>query len=97
MTDSRSGGLVGTGYSGTVLHQKLGLRSGLRVFLRNAPTDDDALIAPVTGLDLRTDFGADIDIAHLFHRELAALASELRTMREGMKPRLTNLSVTFGP
>ena len=59
------------GYSGKPLWQKLGLKPGQRVAVIDPPGDYAAL----TGLDLAmlTHCDAELDVAHLFVRDRAAL------------------------
>ena len=75
-----------SGYSGTPLAQKLGIRAGTRLYLYGAPRNYRALLAPlppgvrtVRRLDDRTD------VVHLFAREREALGRALRSARQAMR------------
>jgi len=75
-----------SGYSGTPLAKKLGIGAGCRLFLRDAPDNYGALLAPLPeGVRLVGRIGADTDVIHLFATRRAqlerALASSLGAMR----------------
>jgi hypothetical protein len=76
-----------SGYSGTPLAQKLGLREGSRVFVHDAPGQYERLVAPwpprartVRRIDAQTD------LIHLFARRRAALDRLLRAALMRMRP-----------
>ena len=76
------------GYSGTPLARKLGLKSGMRVRLLDAPEGYWARFGP-SPADLGLDvLGADpdepADFTHLFATDLPALRAHLAAAREGM-------------
>jgi DUF3052 family protein len=76
-----------SGYSGTPLAKKLGIRAGARLFVRAPPANYIELLAPMPqGVRTVTRMSATTDIAHLFatRREVlrAALASARRAMRD---------------
>ena len=75
-----------SGYSGTPLAKKLGIGAGCRLYLRDAPDDYGALLAPVpAGVQVMSRVGAGTDVIHLFATRRAqlqrALAASLRAMR----------------
>ena len=75
-----------SGYSGTPLAKKLGIGAGCRLFLRAAPANYDALVAPLPeGVTVVSRIGPDTDVIHLFATRRAdlerALDSALRAMR----------------
>jgi len=75
-----------SGYSGTPLAKKLGLGAGCRLYLRDAPDDYGALLAPLpAGARVVSRIGADTDVIHVFVTRRAqlerALASSLKAMR----------------
>ena len=75
-----------SGYSATPLARKLGIGAGCRLYLRNAPDNYPALVAPLPeGVKVVERIGADTDVIHVFatrRAELArALASSLAAMR----------------
>ena len=76
-----------SGYSGTPLAQKLGLREGSRLFVHGAPEHYQRLLAPwpaqartVPRIDVRTD------LIHLFALRRAALQRQLRAALQRMRP-----------
>jgi hypothetical protein len=78
---------VPSGYSGTPLVQKLGIKPGFRIFVAGAPAD----YASITGkLPARVTIvprltGA-IDMVHLFAANAAGLGDKLRLYRTAIKP-----------
>jgi hypothetical protein len=78
---------VPSGYSGTPLVQKLGIKPGFRIFVAGAPADyagmtgqlpaDVAFLPHLTGA---------IDMVHLFAAHAAGLGDKLRRYREAIKP-----------
>jgi hypothetical protein len=62
------------GYSGTPLAKKLGLRDGMRAYLRDVPDDLRALFE---GLAVSTRLRGPLDYAHVFTTDEAALAALL--------------------
>ena len=76
-----------SGYCGTPLAQKLGIRAGARLFLRAAPANYPQLVAPLPqGVRTVRRLDEATDIAHLFVtrrvRLQAALAGARRAMRD---------------
>jgi hypothetical protein len=76
-----------SGYSGTPLAQKLGIRAGSRLYLEAAPSNYSELLAPlpadvqsVPHIDARTD------IIHLFATRRTELRTLLRATRQAMRP-----------
>jgi hypothetical protein len=70
------------GYSGTPLARKLGFVEGMRVALRNAPSDYGAWLDPAPPNLTFVDVAArDVALFHLFHVERAALEADLRALR----------------
>lgn len=76
-----------SGYAGTPLAKKLGLREGGRLFVHDAPEHDDRLLAPwpaaartVARIDAATD------VSHRFAVRRAALAVALRAALQRMRP-----------
>ncbi|MGP8033290.1 MAG: DUF3052 domain-containing protein [Steroidobacteraceae bacterium] len=75
-----------SGYSGTPLAKKLGIGPGCRLFLRDAPDNYAALVAPLPeGVRVVSRVAADTDIIHVFATRRAqlerALGSSLKAMR----------------
>jgi hypothetical protein len=80
----RQGGPAG--YSGTPLAQKLGIRAGARLFLRQPPANYFSLLAPlpanvrpVRRLDAATD------LVHVFAKQRRLLAATLQRVRARMR------------
>ena len=68
-----------SGYSGTPLAQKLGIRAGSRVRTQNAPDNYPDLLAPIPeGVILSNRIRDRIDIWHLFTRRKSGLEAALR-------------------
>jgi len=75
------------GYSGTPLAKKLGVASGTRVCVIDAPADYRALVTPWpegATLDERAD--DQTDLVHLFVQRRGLLARELRRLRRVLRP-----------
>jgi hypothetical protein len=74
------------GYSGTPLSNKLGIKSGFKVFAVNAPADYPSLLEPlpdhVTFVKKLTN---SVDLLHLFTKSAAELDAKLRAWRHAMK------------
>ncbi len=76
-----------TGYSGTPLAKKLGLREGSRLFAHAAPEHYAALLAPLpAGVRLVARLDQSTDIIHVFALRRAALIRALRRMLKTMRP-----------
>ena len=75
------------GYSGKPLAEKLGIKTGCRVTVVNAPDDYDDLVAPLpVGVNLGARLLQSTDIVHVFTREKAELGRLLATYRTKLKP-----------
>src|SRR5579859_6367244 len=75
-----------TGYSGTPLAKKLGIKPGSRLWARNAPADYRRLLAPLPqGVSFATRAGKDLDIIHCFARERGELAPTLPGLMKAIK------------
>jgi hypothetical protein len=76
-----------TGYSGTPLAKKLGIRVNSRLYLQAAPADYARLVAPLpTGVRTVSRIDATTDIIHLFATRRAALRTLLRDTLGAMRP-----------
>jgi len=74
------------GYSGTPLAKKLGIGAGCRLYLRDAPGNYAALVAPLPeGVRVVRRIGADTDVIHLFATRRAALERALRASLAAMR------------
>ena len=70
------------GYSGTPLAAKLGLKSGTRLLVVNAPAGYRELLAPLPGgARISTRATNKMDIVHHFATSRAELAAALRAYR----------------
>ena len=71
-----------SGYSGTPLHKKLGIKSGYLVYLQNAPTNYFELLdEPPDGVHFVSNLTEKVDFIHLFtnnYNELAELLDEFQ-------------------
>jgi len=75
-----------SGYSGTPLAKKLGISAGCRLYLRGAPPNYRALVAPLpAGVQLVSRIGTGTDLIHIFAtrrlelgRALGASAARMR-------------------
>lgn len=71
------------GYSGTPLVRKLGIKSGERIVVINAPKNYAALLRDLPdGAQIRTQRSADARFVHLFTTKRAELARELKRLRK---------------
>jgi hypothetical protein len=76
-----------TGYSGTPLAKKLGIRANSRLYLQAAPADYARLVAPLpAGVRTVSRIDATTDIIHLFATRRAALRTLLRDTLGAMRP-----------
>jgi hypothetical protein len=76
-----------TGYSGTPLAQKLGLKPGLKVSALHAPRDYRDIVTPwPDGVQLMARAGAQTGLVHLFVTERVVLALELQRLRALLAP-----------
>jgi len=75
-----------SGYSGTPLAKKLGIRAGTRLFLHAAPENYAQLVAPLpAGVRTVQRLDAHTDLVHLFATRRAALAAQLERARAAMR------------
>jgi hypothetical protein len=76
-----------TGYSGTPLAKKLGIKDGSVIYAPGAPTEYRELLQPLpAGVRIATAVSASTDIVHLFETERSKLAVALRTLRKKLAP-----------
>ena len=75
------------GYSGTPLAQKLGYKTGVRVWIQAMPPDYRDWLAPLPqGVVFQRRAGADTALHHLFLSRRAQLERSLRLRRASMRP-----------
>ena len=74
-----------TGYSGTPLAAKLGIKPGMVMRAVNAPKDYRELLAPLPdGARLTTGARGKADVVHHFSHRKSELAKALRAYRKGL-------------
>jgi hypothetical protein len=79
-----------SGYSGTPLAKKLGIRAGTRLFLHEAPPNYPQLVAPLpAGVQTVSRLDRDTDLIHLFADRRVELGRVLRRARRAMRPDAT--------
>lgn len=75
-----------SGYSGTPLAKKLGIGAGCRLYLRGAPPDYAALVAPLpAGVRVVPRINADTDLIHVFASRRAELERALHASLTAMR------------
>ena len=76
-----------TGYSGTPLVNKLGIRPGVRLFVAGAPPNYLELVTPLPkDVQVTTQLRPDTDIVHVFSTRRTKLVEALRSTLAKMKP-----------
>ena len=77
-----------SGYSGTPLPRKLGIKPGHRVLLAGAPDGfrEDTLGELPEGVTVRTRASGEADVIVAFHTRRAELAKRMPVLRERMEP-----------
>ncbi len=79
-----------SGYSGTPLAKKLGIRAGARLFLHRAPDNYPQLLAPLpAGVQTVTRIDRDTDLIHVFTDRRSDLGNALQRARRSMRPDAT--------
>jgi hypothetical protein len=72
-----------TGYSGTPLAKKLGIKEGSRVFVSGAPKDYRRLLAPLPArVSFEQEPGSGVDLAHVFVTQQLELSALLKSLRK---------------
>jgi hypothetical protein len=76
-----------TGYSGTPLAKKLGIKAGITLLPMGAPDDYLKLLAPLPDdLVLAKRPSASVDVVHLFTMQRKELAKHLASLRKTLQP-----------
>lgn len=76
-----------SGYSGTPLAKKLGIKERTRIFVLGAPADYERLLAPLpSGVQFESRPGTVTDMAHVFVTRREELAEHLASLRKKLKP-----------
>ena len=79
--------VAGSGYSGTPLAKKLGIKSGSRVLCLAVPENYLSLLEPLpAGVTFPKRASRTIDIAHLFALQKARLLADLELLRATLSP-----------
>ena len=88
MTCSRSmAAPSSTGYSGTPLSKKLGIKEAHRILLLDAPKDYHRLVAPLPpGVQFVGGADSTTDMVHVFATDRDVLAKYLNALRATLKP-----------
>lgn len=74
-----------TGYSGTPLHKKLGIKAGQKVWFSGAPNGYQKELAKAGSVEiLKTPVG-ELDFVHFFTDSRGSLAKEVPKLRDSMK------------
>jgi hypothetical protein len=75
-----------SGYSGTALATKLGIKSGMIVRVVNAPGDYAALVDPLPeGVVISSKAGKELDLVHIFTKSRSELFELLMTYQKKIK------------
>lgn len=75
-----------SGYSGTPLAKKLGIKAGTRLLLRDAPADYARMLEPMPeAVSFAVRAAADVDIAHVFVTRKADLKRHLEALRAALR------------
>jgi hypothetical protein len=83
----RMGSSGTTGYSGTPLSKKLGIRDSQRVLLVAAPKEYQGLLAPIPpAVQFVSQPDSNVDIAHAFVTQREELEKLLVVLRNKLKP-----------
>lgn len=76
-----------SGYSGTPLAKKLGIKAESLVMLLGAPEGYETLLNPLPiGVQFKSRPSKDIDIAHLFVTDKDELTKHLSVLRKALRP-----------
>lgn len=76
-----------SGYSGTPLARKLGIKEGHRVAFPGAPDGFDCLVDPLPdGVDVRARARGPLDVVVLFTRRRAELERRFEALKRALEP-----------
>jgi hypothetical protein len=74
------------GYSGTPLPQKLGIKPGFVIYVRDAPQEYETLVAPMPGgVRMAAKVTDRTDVVHIFATARTKLAAELSAARKALR------------
>lgn len=75
-----------TGYSGTPLVKKLGIKPGFRLYAKNPPANYEELIAPLPDkVQILRRLSNELDMIHFFTTSRAELAANIETYMNRIK------------
>ena len=75
-----------SGYSGTPLFKKLGIKPGLKVCIKNPPDNYMQLIAPIPlGVRFLSRLGKNLDMIHYFTWSKTALQKDILSLKKAIK------------
>ncbi len=75
------------GYSGKPVVQKLGIKPGFRIFVRNAPAGYSDIVGKLPDdVTVAARLKPPLDMVHVFASEAAGLAGKLRSYRAAIVP-----------
>lgn len=81
---------MSTGYSGTPLAKKLGIKSGDTLLLVSAPEDYAKLVQPLPeAVRFVSRSSESVDVVHIFTAKKAELQKALAALRKKLKPTAT--------
>ena len=84
---SRMENRSGTGYSGTPLAKKLGIKEAHRVLLVNEPKEYRTLLGPLSeSVKFIRRADATVDVAHIFTTQRQDLSKHLVALRQTLRP-----------
>ena len=67
-----------SGYSGTPLVKKLGIKQGFKIFIKNAPQNYPDLIAPIPpNVEIISDLSPNLDLIHFFSKSRFELSASI--------------------
>ena len=76
-----------SGYSGTALAKKLGIKPGCKLFVADPPENYAELVAPLPeGVEFTSRLHADTDVVHVFTTRRTKLVNALRSTLANIKP-----------
>ena len=76
-----------TGYSGTPLTKKLGIKAGFKIYIKNPPKNYNQLIEPIPeNVVLTKRLSNDLDMVHVFTKSRGELALNIPAYIEKIKP-----------
>jgi hypothetical protein len=75
-----------TGYSGTPLHKKLGIKAGQRIWCSGAPDGYEREVSRAGRVRVAKKLGKGQDFIHFFASRRATLSREILRLRDSMKP-----------